>query len=41
LLRARLVQEFNGEGRFGLPPMMVDVLKRHTKLPEDAPGGSI
>jgi len=41
LLRARLVQEFNSIGWLGLPPMMVDVLKRHDKLKEDQPGGSI
>jgi hypothetical protein len=41
LLRARAVQEFNGEGRFGIAPLVVDILKQQGDLPADAPGGSI
>jgi len=41
LLRARAVQEFNGEGRFGVAPLVVDILKQQEVLESDAPGGSI
>ncbi|HLK60981.1 MAG TPA: hypothetical protein VKU00_30735 [Chthonomonadaceae bacterium] len=32
LLLARAVQEFNGEGWFGVHPLVVDILKAHEKL---------
>ena len=45
LLRARAVQEFNGERWFGVHPLVVDTLIRHGKLkPEtgkDVEGGSL
>lgn len=41
LLRSRAVQEFNGEGWFGVHPLVVDTLKEHGVLPSDSPGGSI
>lgn len=42
LLHSRAVQEFNGEGWFGVAPLVVDVLKEQDAgLPPDAPGGSI
>lgn len=45
LLRARAVQEFNGERWFGVHPLVVDTLIRHGKLKHEAgkhvQGGSI
>jgi len=41
LLRSRTVQEFNGKGRFGVPPLVVDILKSQGLLPENAAGGII
>jgi hypothetical protein len=40
LLRARAVQEFNGEGWFGVHPLVVDILKEQKILEEGARGGS-
>ena len=40
LLNARAVQEFNGERWFGVHPLVVDVLKKQERLPEDAAGGT-
>jgi len=40
LLQGRAVQEFNGEGWFGVAPLVVDILKEQDRLPADAPGGS-
>jgi len=40
LLRARAVQEFNGEGWFGVHPLVVDILKEQKQLEEDARGGT-
>jgi len=39
LLRARCVQEFNDSGWFGLPPLVVDILKSQDVLRRDDPGG--
>lgn len=39
LLAANAVQEFNGQHWFGVHPMIVDYLKRTTRIPDDAPGG--
>jgi energy-coupling factor transporter ATP-binding protein EcfA2 len=47
LLRARLVQEFNGTRWFGLPPLVVDILMDYADtpdgygLPKGSPGGTI
>ncbi len=40
LLRARAVQEFNGERWLGLHPLAVDILKRQGAVPQDAEGGT-
>jgi hypothetical protein len=40
LLRARAIQEFNGEGWFGLHPVVVDILKEQGHLPSESPGGT-
>jgi hypothetical protein len=44
LLRARAVQEGNGQRRFGVHPLVVDILARQGKLPQPkkgpVPGGS-
>ncbi|RJP18117.1 MAG: hypothetical protein C4527_29560 [Candidatus Omnitrophota bacterium] len=44
LLRARVVQEFNGERWFGIHPLVVDILKEQKKITSDkkgkAPGGT-
>ncbi len=40
LLRARAVQEFNGERWLGLHPLAVDILKRQGALPQDSEGGT-
>lgn len=41
LLRSRNLLEFNGEGRFGVPPLVVDILINQRRLPPDSPGGLI
>ncbi len=45
LLRAIVVQEFNGAGYYGLHPLIVDILQRQERLLDDAkhplPGGTI
>jgi hypothetical protein len=41
LLRSRAVQEFNGRGRFGLHPLVVDILKNQKQLDESAAGGTV
>jgi len=41
LLHSRAVQEFNGEGWFGVAPLVVDLLREQERLPVTAPGGSI
>ena len=38
LLRARAVQEFNGEGWFGVQPLVVDILGRQERLLRNAEG---
>ncbi len=40
VLRARAVQEFDGDRWLGLHPLVVDILRRNGDLPEDAPGGT-
>ena len=40
LLRARAVQEFNGEGWFGVHPLVVDILKEQGHLKPQDPGGT-
>ncbi len=40
LLRARALQEFNGQYWFGVHPLVVDILKSDKHLNDDAPGGS-
>ncbi len=40
LLRARVLQEFNGERWYGVHPLVVDILKTQNRLPADAPGGT-
>lgn len=41
LLRSRNLLEFNGEGRFGVPPLVVDILIDQRRLPAGSPGGLI
>lgn len=44
LLRARAIQEFNGERWFGVHPLVVDILSDQGKIPclgEGVPGGSV
>ena len=44
LLRARAIQEFNGERWFGVHPLVVDILNGQGKIPslgEGVPGGSV
>ncbi len=40
LLRARAVQEFNGDGWFGVHPLVVDILKDQGHLKPQDPGGT-
>jgi hypothetical protein len=40
LLRARVLQEFNGERWYGVHPLVVDILKIQNRLAVDAPGGT-
>ena len=40
LLRARVLQEFNGERWYGVHPLVVDVLKIQNRLAANAPGGT-
>ncbi len=40
LLGAGAIQEFNGAGRYGVHPIVVDILKLQGKLSSDAPGGT-
>ena len=40
LLRGRAIQEFNGEGWFGLHPLIVDILKEQGHLKPQEPGGT-
>ena len=40
LLRARAIQEFNGEGWFGVHPLVVDILKEQKHLKPQDPGGT-
>ncbi len=40
LLRARALQEFNGQFWFGVHPLVVDILKSDKHLKDDVPGGS-
>ena len=39
LLLARAVQQFNGEGRFGVAPLVVDILMKQSLLGPGSPGG--
>ncbi len=39
LLNSRLLREFNGDGWFGVPPLVVDLLKELASLDAGAPGG--
>lgn len=41
LLRSRTVQEFNGRGRYGVPPLVVDILKSQGRIDGSSPGGTI
>jgi len=40
LLRGRAVQEFNGDGWFGVHPLVVDILKEQHHLKPQDPGGT-
>lgn len=40
LLRGRAIQEFNGEGWFGVHPLVVDILKEQQHLKPQDPGGT-
>jgi hypothetical protein len=40
LLRGRAIQEFNGEGWFGVHPLVVDILKEQQHLRPQDPGGT-
>jgi hypothetical protein len=40
LLRARAIQEFNGDGWFGVHPVVVDILKEQGHLEPQASGGT-
>ena len=40
LLRGRAIQEFNGEGWFGVHPLVVDILKEQGHLKPQDPGGT-
>jgi hypothetical protein len=40
LLRGRAIQEFNGEGWYGLHPLVVDILKEQQHLKPQDPGGT-
>jgi hypothetical protein len=40
LLRSRAIQEFNGDGWFGVHPMVVDILKQQQHLKPQDPGGT-
>jgi len=40
LLRGRAVQEFNGDGWFGVHPLVVDILKDQQHLKPQDPGGT-
>jgi len=40
LLRGRAIQEFNGDGWFGLHPLVVDILKEQQHLKPQDPGGT-
>ncbi len=41
LLRSRAALHFDGDGWFGVHPLVVDVLRDQGALPADAPGGTI
>ncbi len=40
LLHAGAVQDFNSKHWFGVHPLVVDILKKQSRLPVDAPGGA-
>jgi hypothetical protein len=40
LLRGRAIQEFNGEGWYGVHPLVVDILKEQQHLKPQDPGGT-
>ena len=40
LLRGRAIQEFNGDGWFGVHPLVVDILKEQKHLEPQDPGGT-
>ena len=40
LLRGRAIQEFNGDGWFGVHPLVVDILKEQQHLKPQDPGGT-
>lgn len=40
LLQSRSLLEFNGAGRYAVPPLVVDFLKLRGDLPANAPGGT-
>jgi hypothetical protein len=40
LLRSKTVQEFNGRGRYGVPPLVVDILKSQGRIDGSSPGGT-
>ena len=40
LLRGRAIEEFNGEGWFGVHPLVVDILKNQQHLKPQDPGGT-
>ena len=40
LLRGRAIQEFNGDGWFGVHPLVVDILKEQDHLKPEDPGGT-
>ena len=40
LLRGRAIEEFNGEGWFGVHPLVVDILKNQQHLRPQDPGGT-
>ncbi len=40
LLRGRAIQEFNGDGWYGLHPLVVDILKEQQHLKPQSPGGT-
>ena len=40
LLRGRAIEEFNGDGWFGVHPLVVDILKAQQHLRPQDPGGT-